>query len=442
MSELTEPIRSQSPGIAEYSQDEPSYADTSVGANTNNAGPDLSRLTDEERQAIEKAKAYAQELQSTVFKDVESVSASALPSGILNPGLAAGVDPRSLSLLSRIYVGSINFEMTDEHIRKVFGEFGAIKSISLTKDPTTGRHKGFGFVEYDVPEAASLAIETMNGQMVGGRQLRVGRTNSYAQAVSQGYPSPPKERIYVANVNEQVTEENMRTILKFEDAKSAKTAADAMNGFELGNQRLRVRLCVVGGPLGEGMSALSKLPQPNLPKVALPKEVLTVAESINRSIDTGASAAPDNNAEVVTEESIDDDGDIKINAEQRQRIMQQLSHSEEDSPVVCLTNIATPEEVDDELAVDIYDECSKYGPIVKIVTHLSKPDEISADNIAAENDERVKVFIQYQYTEGARNAIKTLHKRWFGGKQIMARLYDEEKYRLETSTDIMVFTPQ
>ena len=35
----------------------------------------------------------------------------------------------------------------------------------MSWDPLTKRHKGFGFVEYEVPEAAQLALEQMNGQL-------------------------------------------------------------------------------------------------------------------------------------------------------------------------------------------------------------------------------------------------------------------------------------
>lgn len=35
--------------------------------------------------------------------------------------------------------------------------------------------QGFAFVEYDVPEAAQLALEQMNSVMLGGRNIKVSR---------------------------------------------------------------------------------------------------------------------------------------------------------------------------------------------------------------------------------------------------------------------------
>ncbi|KAJ1921089.1 hypothetical protein H4219_000947 [Mycoemilia scoparia] len=417
-------------------------------------------LTDEQKERLENAKAYARELQDTVFKDVKIATDPALPVGILNPGLSSGVDPRSLSVLSRIYVGSINFEMTDDHIRQVFGEFGAVKSISMSVDSMTGRHKGFGFVEYDVPEAASLAMETMNGAMMGG------------SSKVDGFTLPPEERVYISNINEQVSELDIKTILspfgnvakcvlapdmltrkhkgwgfvEFDNRESAKTAAQTMNGFKLGNQLMRVRVCVVGGPLGDGMAALEKLPQPNLSKMSLPNEVLSVAESINSSLGATTTTpavltqspqtAQPANVGSVDDSVVDDDDDIKINSKQRQRIMQQLSRGGERSTVVCLSNIANPEELDSELITDISDECSKYGSIVKVVGHISKPHEMESEY------DVVKIFIKYETGEDVEKAITSLNKRWFGGKQIQAKSYDEDKYRSETSADTIIYIPE
>lgn len=33
--------------------------------------------------------------------------------------------------------------------------------------------KGFAFVEYELPEAAQLALEQMNGVLLGGRNIKV-----------------------------------------------------------------------------------------------------------------------------------------------------------------------------------------------------------------------------------------------------------------------------
>lgn len=80
---------------------------------------------------------------------------------------------QALVLLSRIYVGSISFEVGEEEIRKAFSPYGPIKSIALSWDSALQKHKGFAFVEFEVPEAASLVLEQMNGFMIAGRGIKV-----------------------------------------------------------------------------------------------------------------------------------------------------------------------------------------------------------------------------------------------------------------------------
>lgn len=70
-------------------------------------------------------------------------------------------------------MGSISFELKEDSIKQAFSPFGCIKSINMSWDPITQKHKGFAFVEYEIPEAAQLALEQMNGVMLGGRNIKV-----------------------------------------------------------------------------------------------------------------------------------------------------------------------------------------------------------------------------------------------------------------------------
>lgn len=54
---------------------------------------------------------------------------------------------QALCLMCRVYVGSISFELKEETIRAAFLPFGPIKTINMSYDPSTQKHKGFAFVE-------------------------------------------------------------------------------------------------------------------------------------------------------------------------------------------------------------------------------------------------------------------------------------------------------
>lgn len=66
-----------------------------------------------------------------------------------------------MSLMSQVFIGSIFYEVTEAQLRDAFSPFGQIKVVNLNLDPMTGKHKGFAFIWYDIPEAAQLAIETV-----------------------------------------------------------------------------------------------------------------------------------------------------------------------------------------------------------------------------------------------------------------------------------------
>lgn len=73
----------------------------------------------------------------------------------------------------RIYIGSINFEIGEETMRQAFSPFGTLKAVNMSWDNATMKHKGYSFLEYETAEAAQLALEQMNGVVLGGRNIKV-----------------------------------------------------------------------------------------------------------------------------------------------------------------------------------------------------------------------------------------------------------------------------
>ncbi|KAL3127971.1 RRM domain-containing protein [Cryptosporidium hominis] len=54
---------------------------------------------------------------------------------------------------TKIFVGGLPQSCTDEKLREHFGKYGTIKNLSVMVDRDTNRHRGFGFVEYESPDA-------------------------------------------------------------------------------------------------------------------------------------------------------------------------------------------------------------------------------------------------------------------------------------------------
>jgi RNA recognition motif-containing protein len=72
-----------------------------------------------------------------------------------------------------LYVGNLDFEITEEEIRSLFEQVGDVSSVRLMIDKETGRSKGFAFVEMGDTEEAVIALKTLNGREFHGRNIVV-----------------------------------------------------------------------------------------------------------------------------------------------------------------------------------------------------------------------------------------------------------------------------
>ena len=76
-----------------------------------------------------------------------------------------------------IYVGNLAYATTDEGLKAAFAAYGEVTSARVVTDRTSGRSKGFGFVEMPNREQAQAAIDALNGQELDGRPIRVNESN-------------------------------------------------------------------------------------------------------------------------------------------------------------------------------------------------------------------------------------------------------------------------
>jgi cold-inducible RNA-binding protein len=74
---------------------------------------------------------------------------------------------------NKLYVGNLPYTVRDDDLSQSFGEFGTVTSAKVMMERDTGRSKGFGFVEMADDAQAQAAINGMNGQALGGRNLVV-----------------------------------------------------------------------------------------------------------------------------------------------------------------------------------------------------------------------------------------------------------------------------
>ena len=74
--------------------------------------------------------------------------------------------------MTKIYCGNLPFNATEDDVRGLFEQYGAVQSVDLIYDRESGRPRGFGFLEMDAADAQA-AIGALDGLSYGGRDLRV-----------------------------------------------------------------------------------------------------------------------------------------------------------------------------------------------------------------------------------------------------------------------------
>ena len=76
-------------------------------------------------------------------------------------------------MATKLYVGGLPFETTEDELREFFQQAGTVESASIVIDKYSGRSRGFGFVEMSTNAEAKQAILDLNGKMLGGRAITV-----------------------------------------------------------------------------------------------------------------------------------------------------------------------------------------------------------------------------------------------------------------------------
>jgi len=83
-----------------------------------------------------------------------------------------------------IFIAGLSYNITDNDLVDLFGEYGEIASAKVIMDRDSGRSKGYGFVEMENDASAQKAIEELNGAEYDGRVISV----SEARPRNEGAP--------------------------------------------------------------------------------------------------------------------------------------------------------------------------------------------------------------------------------------------------------------
>ena len=74
---------------------------------------------------------------------------------------------------SKLYVGNLSYQVTEDALSDLFGQAGNVVSVQIITDRYRGRSKGSGFVEMSSDGEAQEAIRMFHGYSSEGWDLTV-----------------------------------------------------------------------------------------------------------------------------------------------------------------------------------------------------------------------------------------------------------------------------
>lgn len=88
----------------------------------------------------------------------------------------------------------------EEQIKKYFQQFGEVKRLRLARSKKTGGSKGFAYVEFEYPEVAQVAADTMDNYLMFNKVVKATFIPPENQAYNYFKSSVRKVKNKVVNV--------------------------------------------------------------------------------------------------------------------------------------------------------------------------------------------------------------------------------------------------
>ena len=210
-------------------------------------------------------------------------------------------------------------------------------------------------------------------------------------------------------------------IFEFIDPTLAPSVISGLDGLDLGGQVIRVSFADPEAPTTNNVipASLSKS-----------SEVPSSSSLLDDDVPQNDDDVPQNTAVVIDSSSSSSDRGSPV----AHHPTLATENSPANSQVICLSNMVTVEELEDEeeyldLKLDIEEECTKYGTLVQVC--IPRPDSTGATTVTGLG----RAFVVFDSEAGAAKAIKALNGRAFGGQTVHAAYYSLAKFKLAEFDD-------
>jgi len=162
--------------------------------------------------------------------------------------------------VGNLFIKNLEDSIDHKALHDTFSAFGTILSCKVAMDG--GKSKGYGFVHFETEEAATKAVEAVNGMLLNGKKVYVGPFLKKGER-PQDDKEPRFTNVFVKNLAEEIDEPTLRAkfeeygvitnlvimcddagkskgfgFVNFEEAVPAAKAVEALNGQDLGGKPL------------------------------------------------------------------------------------------------------------------------------------------------------------------------------------------------------------
>ena len=90
------------------------------------------------------------------------------------PDVAEKPTTTSVTPVKDIYVGNLDYGVTEQEIQSAFARVGSVVSVTIPRDYLTGHNRGYAFVRMSDSATSLKAFTELNGQLLRNRPLKLG----------------------------------------------------------------------------------------------------------------------------------------------------------------------------------------------------------------------------------------------------------------------------
>uniref|UniRef100_A0A914YWV0 Polyadenylate-binding protein n=1 Tax=Panagrolaimus superbus TaxID=310955 RepID=A0A914YWV0_9BILA len=167
-----------------------------------------------------------------------------------------------------IFIKNLDKRIDTKSMYDTFSLFGTILSCKIATDEE-GQSRGYGFIHFETEDAAIQAIERVNGMLLDGKKVFVGKFQSRgARMREMGDSGRRFTNVFVKNFGEDLDDEKLQELFEkygeitscsvmrdnenkskgfgfvaFSSPEAAESAVENLDGFEIPNSKLKLTVC-------------------------------------------------------------------------------------------------------------------------------------------------------------------------------------------------------